>query len=120
MATNSMMSEPFVGELDRRVTIRQRHDVAVGVAGLLAEYPQKIQRWARIVPVGTAVWAAAVQTDQRVTHRCIVRRVEKVTNDYEVVSRGRVFAVRRCAELRGRTVYTVLDLEELGDVGVLT
>lgn len=116
MATKpGLMTAPFVGELNRRVTIRIRRDVSVGLAGLVAEYPTTLKRWARLVPVGTAVWAAAVQTEERVTHSCILRRIPDITTDYELVSRGRVYAVRRCAELRGETIYTVLDLEELGD-----
>lgn len=113
------MADPFVGDLNRRVLIRRRVDSPVGRFELSAEFPDNIKRWAKLVPVGTAIWAASVQADEKVTHRCIVRRVVGINDAYEVVSRGRVYAVRRCAELRGHLQFTVLDLEEIGDVEVL-
>lgn len=115
MATNVRIPEPFIGELNKRVTIRLRKDVAIGLSGLISQYPTTVMRWADLKPVGTAVWAANVQTDTKVTHRCIVRWLDGITNDYEVVHRGRIYRVLRCAELRGELVFLVMDLEELGN-----
>ncbi|WP_417252748.1 head-tail adaptor protein [Castellaniella sp.] len=107
---------PSAGELDRRVQIRLRQDVPVGLAGLAEQHPVVFTRWASLKPVGTAVWAASVQTDERVTHRCIVRWIDGITDSHEVVHRDRVYRVRRCAELRGERRFLVMEVEELGGV----
>jgi len=121
MKPRSGVSFPFPesGELDRKVEIRLRTDRPSGYASLISSYPASIRRWASLKPVGTAVWAASVQTDERVTHRCIVRYSDGITSDHEVVSRGRVYAIRRCADLQGAGRFLVLDVEEIGDAEVL-
>lgn len=106
---------PGAGRLDKRVQIRLRQDVPVGLASLVEQHPMVFTRWASLRPVGTAVWAASVQTDERVTHRCMVRYVDGITDSHEVVYRNRVYRVRRCAPLQGERRFLVLDLEELGD-----
>lgn len=113
------ISLPGAGDLDKRVLIRLRQDVPVGLAGVISEHPVAFTRWASLKPVGTAAWAASVQTDERVTHRCIVRWIEGVTDSHEVVYLDRVYRVRRCAELRGSRRFLAMDVEELGEVGVL-
>ncbi|MFC3336909.1 head-tail adaptor protein [Paracandidimonas soli] len=122
MKSRSGVSFPFPesGELDRKVLIRLRSDRPSGYASLVAEYPDNVRRWASLRPVGTAVWSASVQTDERVTHRCIVRYMQGITTDHEVVSRGRLYAVRRCADLQGAGEFLVMDVEEIGDAEVLT
>lgn len=106
---------PGAGRLNQRVQIRLRRDVPIGLAAVVTEYPVTRQRWARIWPVGTAVWAATVQTDERVTHRCLMRYLDGVTTSHEIVHGGRVYRVRRGGGLRGERRFLVVDLEELGD-----
>ncbi|MCR4146651.1 head-tail adaptor protein [Alcaligenes faecalis] len=107
--------DPLVGELDKRVQIRWRLDIPVGYAGVVEQRLDPILRWASLVPVGTAVWAATVQTDERITHRCLVRYIDGITNQHEIYHSGRVYFVRRAAPLRGKRKFLVLDLEEMGD-----
>lgn len=113
------ISSPGAGDLNKRVLIRLRQDVPLGLAGIVAEHPVAFTRWASLKPVGTAAWAASVQTEERVTHRCVVRWVDGITTSHELVYRGRVYRVRRCAELRGARRFLVMEVEELGDVGDL-
>lgn len=110
---------PGAGQLDKRVQVRLRQDVPEGLAGLLEQHPVVFTRWASLRPVGTAVWSASVQTDKRITHRCVIRYVQGMNDSYEVVYQNRVYQVRRCAELRGERRFLVLDLEELGAEEVL-
>ena len=110
---------PSAGELNKRVVIRYRQDVPVGLADVEANHPVCFKRWASLKPVGTAAWAMSVQTDEKVTHRCIVRWIEDINESYEVVCRGRVYRVRRCAPLGGDRGFLIMDVEELGSAEVL-
>lgn len=107
--------EPTAGELDKRIQIRRRLDVPAGYAGVVEQRLSPTWRWASLVPVGTAVWAATVQTDERLTHRCLLRYLDGITNQHEIYHSGRVYFVRRAAPFRGKRKFLVLDLEEMGD-----
>jgi len=108
---------PSAGKLNKRVQIRLRQDIPVGLSSIQEQHPYVFTRWASLVPVGTAVWAASVQTDEVVTHRCLIRYMDGITDQHEVVHvrSGRVYRVRRCAPLKGERRFLVLELEELGD-----
>lgn len=108
-------SDPGAGKLNKRVQIRLRQDVPVGLAGILEQHPVAVKRWASLRPVGTAVWTASAQTDEKVTHRCVMRHIAGITDQHEVFHDGRVYRVRRAAPLKGEQKFLVLDLEELGD-----
>lgn len=110
---------PGAGDLDKRVQIRLREDSPTGIAGVDTQYPVVFTRWASLKPVGTAVWAASVQTDERVTHRCIIRYMDGITDHHEMVYRGRVYRVRRCADLQGKRRFIVMEVEELGEDATL-
>ncbi|MDH1442056.1 phage head closure protein [Pseudomonas sp. GD03721] len=106
--------EPGAGELNRRVTVRKRVDYPDDHdGGLESAYPAQSPRWAKIEPVGTAVYTAGVQTDQRVTHRIILRHLPGVTDSHEVVRGDTVYRVRRSADMNGEQRFTVLEVEEL-------
>jgi head-tail adaptor len=106
---------PSAGKLNKRVQIRLRQDIPVGLSSVQEQHPYVFTRWASLIPVGTAVWAASVQTDEVVTHRCLIRYMDGVTDQHEIVHSGRVYRVRRCAPLQGERRFLVLELEELGD-----
>lgn len=107
--------EPGAGQLNKRIQIRLRHDVPMGLSQVFEQHPQVFNRWASLKPVGTAVWAASAQTDEKVTHRCLLRHMDGITDRYEIFHAGRVYRVRRAAPLKGESTFLVLDLEELGD-----
>ncbi|HCN72089.1 MAG TPA: head-tail adaptor protein [Pusillimonas sp.] len=106
---------PGAGKLNKRVQIRLRQDIPVGLSSIQEQHPYVFTRWASLVPVGTAVWAASVQTDEVVTHRCFIRYMDGITDQHEIVHSARVYRVRRCAPLQGERRFLVLELEELGD-----
>tara|TARA_A100000171_G_scaffold31238_1_gene29530 strand:- start:94 stop:468 length:375 start_codon:yes stop_codon:yes gene_type:complete len=108
-------SFPSAGKLNKRVQIRLRQDIPVGLSSIQEQHPYVFTRWASLVPVGTAVWAASVQTDEVVTHRCLIRYMDGITDQHEIVYSARVYRVRRCAPLQGERRFLVLELEELGD-----
>lgn len=107
------MRIPRIGELDRRVRLRERRDYPYRDAELESEFPQQRSRWAKIEPVGAAVYSGSIQIDEKVTHRIYLRYIDGVTSDYEVVYREQVFRVRRVGDLNGVRRFTVLEVEEL-------
>lgn len=107
------MRIPRIGELDRRVQLRERRDYPYRDAELESDFPQQRSRWAKIEPVGAAVYSGSVQIDEKITHRMYLRYVDGVTSDYEVVYREQVFRVKRVGDLNAVRRFTVLEVEEL-------
>ncbi|WP_033458845.1 head-tail adaptor protein [Bordetella bronchiseptica] len=108
------MDYPEASELDKRVTFRRRLDVPALGGGVVAEFPDTFDRWAKLVPVGTAAYLSGQQTDVKVTHRVIVRFLEGVGGDFEITLGRQTFRVERAAPLRGGRDFTVFEVEELG------
>ncbi|AIO33467.1 hypothetical protein BPS26883_06146 [Burkholderia pseudomultivorans] len=107
------MRAPRIGELDRRIQLRERRDYPYRDADVESAYPTQRKRWAKIEPVGAAVYSGSVQIDEKVTHRIFLRYVDGVTSDYEAVYRDQVFRVRRVGDLNGVRRFTVLEVEEI-------
>ncbi|MBU9581369.1 phage head closure protein [Burkholderia multivorans] len=107
------MRIPRIGDLDRRVQLRERRDYPYRDAELESEFPEQRPRWAKIEPVGAAVYSGSVQIDEKVTHRIYLRYLDGITTDYEVVYREQVFRVKRVGDLNGARRFTVLEVEEL-------
>lgn len=110
------MREPSAGELDRRVTLRLRSDVPAPDQGLDSLFTDQKKRWAKIEPVGTAVYAAGVQTDVKITHRVIFYYLKGMSEAHEVVHGATIYRVRRVADMNGSRRFTLLEVEELGQV----
>jgi SPP1 family predicted phage head-tail adaptor len=106
--------EPGAGELNRRVLIRLRTDLPAVDMGLDSVFTDERPRWAKIEPVGTAVYAAGVQTDNKLTHRITLRLLKGVTDAHEVVHGDTIYRVKRSADLNGTHRFTQLEVEELG------
>ncbi|VWD15041.1 head-tail adaptor protein [Burkholderia contaminans] len=107
------MRIPRIGDLDRRVQLRERRDYPYRDAELESEFPKQRLRWAKIEPVGAAVYSGSVQIDEKVTHRIYLRYLDGVTTDYEVVYREQVFRVKRVGDVNGVRRFTILEVEEL-------
>lgn len=115
MASGSVrgIREPASGELIHRMEVRIRVDLPDGV-GLTPEYTVVCKRWVKVEPLGTAAYTNAQQTESKATHRLYCRHIESLSAAHEFVSRGRVYRVRRPTELAGRTIWSVVEVEELG------
>lgn len=119
--------EPAAGELNRRVAIRRRTDIPASDMGLDSEFSEIKPRWAKIEPVGTAVYAAGVQTDNKLTHRIWIRALRGVSESHEVVHvqhlpgdpaysvvpGSPVYRVKRNADLNGGRRFTLLEVVEV-------
>lgn len=110
----STSREPESGELDRRITIRLREDLPSEFADLESVFSEPRQRWAKIRGVGTATYTDSVQTDNKITHRIWVRRIEGVTTPHEVVAGSVVYRVKRSAPWGSGKRFTLIEVEELG------
>lgn len=108
------LREPGAGELNRRILVRRRADLPSADMGIESHFIEQRYRWAKIVPVGTAVYTGSVQTDARVTHWVILRYVGELTTDYEVLRGEVVYRVKRCTAMNGEHRFSVLEVEELG------
>lgn len=108
-----MLPLPRIGELNRRVTLRRRSDAPVGDVDGESLYDESRQRWAKIEPVGAAVYSGSVQIGEAVTHRIWTRYLDGITDAHEVVYRTSVFRVRRVTDANGARRFTVLEVEEL-------
>lgn len=108
------MREPSAGELDRRITLRLRTDIPALDQGLDSLFTDQKRRWAKIEPVGTAVYANAVQTELKVTHRVTFYYLKGMSDSHEVVHGSTIYRVRRVADMNGTRRFTLLEVEELG------
>ena len=108
------MREPSAGELDRRITLRLRTDIPALDQGLDSLFTDQKRRWAKIEPVGTAVYANGVQTDMKITHRVTFYFLKGMSESHEVVHGATVYRVRRVADMNGKRRFTLLEVEELG------
>lgn len=106
--------EPSAGELDRRIKLRLRTDVPKPNQGLGSIFTDEKNRWAKIEPVGTAVYAAGLQTEAKITHRVIFYFLKGISDAHEVVHSSIIYRVRRVADMNGTRRYTILEVEELG------
>lgn len=105
--------EPASGELIHRMEVRVRVDHPAG-SSLAPEYTPVCKRWVKVEPLGTAAYASTQQTESKATHRLYCRYINGLDGAHEFVARGRVYRVRRPTELGGRTVWSVVEVEELG------
>ncbi|WEL56708.1 head-tail adaptor protein [Pseudomonas kermanshahensis] len=106
--------EPSSGELNRRVLIRLRADRPTGEAGVDSAFSGEVWRWAKIEPVGTAVFVGGIQTDVKVTDRITFRVLAGMTEDHEVVHGRKIYRVKRVADLNGAGRFTMLEVELTG------
>jgi len=116
MREQGMVREPGASELNRRITIRLRQDAPASDMGLAPIFVDQKERWARIQPVGTAVYSAGVQTDSKITHRITFYFLKGISDAHEVLHGTTLYRVRRVTDMNGDRRFTVLEVEELGPV----
>ncbi|MFK0090649.1 phage head closure protein [Pseudomonas sp. NPDC090755] len=110
------LREPGAGELNRRITLRLRSDIPTPDEGLDSTFAEEKRRWAKIEPVSSATYSAGVQIDAKVTHRITLYYLEVVGESHEVLHGSKLYRVQRVTDMNGSHRFTVLDVEELGQV----
>lgn len=112
----TVFKTPTIGKLRHRIHIRQRVDLPAADMGIDQTFPYDRPRWARIEPVGGAIYAGTAQTDRAITHRIFMRYLPGIhSGSQEVVHRDTVYRIRRVADLKGESRFSILDVEEIGN-----
>ncbi len=105
---------PSAGELDTFVTIVRIANSPDDEVELSTEEVEVLTRWAKIEPVGTAIYVGTAQTGTGITHRIYIDFTTLVQADDVVKTNdGRRFRVHRSAAMNGGRVCTILEVEEL-------
>lgn len=110
------MKLPRPGELRDLVSIRRRRDMPASGGALDPIFSVGRDADAKVEPVGTAVYLAGVQTDDKITHRVFLRREMAlgIDSDCELVCDSIVYRVRRCSDIAGAQRFSVVEVEEIG------
>ncbi len=109
-----MMRAPSAGELDTLVTVYRRVDNPALDMGLTSDETIVIRRWAKIEPVGTAIYRESAQIDIGITHRIYFDYTDKIRAGDEVKTpTGEIYRVQRSCAFQGKKVCTILEVEEL-------
>lgn len=120
------MTLPAIGDLNRRLTLKKQADMPAMGAGVSETFSTVSLCWAKIVPVGTAIFFGTKQVDEGVTHRIFVRRVPGVITellidanhvfDQTVNGENIRYRVRRASDLEDARDFLMIDVELLGNV----
>lgn len=108
------------GKLDKRITIKKWNEMASMAGGITQSFNQDIEVWAKLEPVGNAIFFGTKQAAEDITHRVFVRRStavneRKVTAEHVVEHRDLRYRVKRASDLKGEGDFVLLDLELLGE-----
>ncbi|AOY00105.1 phage head closure protein [Jeongeupia sp. USM3] len=108
------MKRPCIGELRHRVTFELRSDKPTGDWGIEHDRAPPMTVWARVEPVGGAIYHGSAQTDNAVTHRILLRYRGDLSADHEATHGGRRYRVRRVNNINGESRFLELEVTELG------
>ncbi|RTY57965.1 head-tail adaptor protein [Pantoea sp. YU22] len=115
--TSAIFTLPDPGELNKRIHLRQRIDLAAADYGTEPVYQNEKDVWAKVRQVGATTYHESVQADETITHYMTIRYRRGITSDFEVVYSGCVYRVKRLRDLNSAGRYLLLECEELGAVG---
>lgn len=115
------MELPKIGDLDRTVIVKRWQDMPAMGAGIDQTFDAGVSAWAKIEPVGNAIFFGTKQIDESVTHRIIIRRTSTLTErtisgEHVVECEGLRYRVKRASDLNGARRFVMIEAEELGSV----
>lgn len=96
---------PDPGELDKRVSIRQRVDSPSDDMGTEPIYPVQFPAWAKVVQTSATTYQETAQTENVITHYITIRWRRGITTDFEVVLNDLVYRVKRVRDLNSKRRY---------------
>lgn len=116
-----MASDPTIGELTDRVTIRLWQDMPDSGFGIAPTFDAGTPVWAKLLPVGSAIYYGAMQVGEGVTHQAWVRYSPSiyertVTAQHVVEFNNQRYRVKRANKWRGLKNFLFIELELLGDI----
>lgn len=113
------------GELKTPVLIRKRTDVPTMGTGMVENYSDGIEAWAKISPVGNALFFGTQQVGTNVTDHILIRRDDdrgltpvEITGDHVVDDEVDMlrYRVRRASDVQGARWAVLLEVELLGKI----
>ncbi|MCZ0823707.1 phage head closure protein [Dickeya solani] len=110
---NYQLPEP--GELNQRVTIRQRIDIPAADFGTEKTFQGERPVWAKIRQVGSATYRDSVQAGEIVTHYIFIRYRAGITSDFEIVHGDTVYRISRIRDLNSARRFLMLECRDLGE-----
>lgn len=115
-----MLKEPNTGELTRRLAIKRRQDLPAMGGGVTPSYTVVATVWAKIEPVGGALFFGTQQVGEQVTDRVFIRRTaalteRTITGEHEFECDGQRYRVRRASAVNGGKAFVMFEVENLGN-----
>lgn len=113
------MNAPAIGELDRKIQVREWQE-SPGLGSAVDQvFDPGLPAWARLVPVGAALFYGTAQVEANVTHRAATWRTSQlneltVTAAHVVDCDGVRYRVKRATSLDAERRFLLIDLEQLG------
>ena len=114
------------GDLNRRITIKKQSGMPAMGAAITQNYTLVKPLWAKIQPVGAAIYFNGRQVGEGVTHRVFVRRckgvvTEQLIDDTHVIDQviesvTYRYRVRRASDLADNREFIMFECESLGAV----
>lgn len=115
------MREPTAAELKHRLVIKRWQDMPAMGGGISQSNTTVATVWAKIEPVGNAIFFGTKQVGEDVTDRIFIRRTaaltdRTITGEHICECDGQRYRVKRASALNGGKVWLMLEVECLGNV----
>lgn len=115
-----MLQEPRTGDLNRRLVIKRRQDMPAMGGGVTPSYTTVATVWAKVEPVGGALFFGTKQVGEEVTDRVFIRRTSPltertITGEHECECDGQRYRVRRASAVNGGKRFVMLEVENIGN-----
>lgn len=112
-------ANPSIGEMDRKILVRELQE-SPGIGSTVDQaLDPGVPAWARLQPVGAALFYGTAQVESGVTHRAATWRTSQlneltVTAAHVVDCEGVRYRVKRASDVGDGRRYLLIDLEQLG------
>lgn len=115
-----VLTEPKTGELNCRVAIKRWQDMPAMSGAITVSDTLVATVWAKIEPVGNAIFFGTRQVGDGVTDRIFIRRTSAltertITGEHVCESDGLRYRVKRASAMNGGKRMLMLEVECLGN-----
>lgn len=107
---------PTAGDLREPITIEVWQDIVNANAGIDQTFTAPIQAWARVEPVGAAIYHGTAQTDKAITHRFYIRFIVGINTDHVITHNNIRYRIKRSQDLAFKKQFLMIEAEQLGAI----
>jgi SPP1 family predicted phage head-tail adaptor len=116
-----MAADPQIGELTDRIKIRRWQDQPDAGFGIEPTFDGGIDVWAKVLPVGSAIFFGAMQVGEGITHQVLVRyspsvNEATVTEQHIFELDDQRYRIKRANKFKGQKNFLFIEAELLGDI----